>query len=60
MWNYYPVKIIGGTEVQINDKKHNLSPGNQKNLVDSAYITASSMNDMYNLDFGDMVQKTIY
>ena len=60
MWNYYPVKIKSGTEVQINDKKQNLSPGSQQILVDSAYITASSMNDMYKIDFRDMVQKTNY
>ena len=38
MRNSYPVKIIGGTEVEINDKKFNITPGIQKVLTDTPNI----------------------
>ena len=60
MWNGYPVEILGGTEVQINDYKYNITPGIQKVLVDSSYNTNKSMNDMDKVVFGDMLQKTDY
>ena len=58
MWNGYPVEILRGTEVQINDKKFNLTPGIQKMLVDSSYNTIKSIIDMKKVLFRDMLQKT--
>ena len=60
MWNGYPFEILGGTEVQINDDKFNITPGIQKVLVDSFYNTTKSMNDMDKVVFRDMLQKTDY
>ena len=34
MWNGYLVELVGGTEVQMNDNKFNITPGIQKVLVD--------------------------
>ena len=45
MWNGYPVKMSGGTEVEINDKKYNITPGIQKAFTNQSYNTAKSMND---------------
>ena len=36
MWSGYLVKILGGTEVEINDKKFNIIPGVQKVLTDTS------------------------
>ena len=58
--NGYLIKILGGSEVEINNEKHNITPGIQKVLVDSKYKTAKSMSDMEKLVFRDMLQKTIY
>ena len=58
IWNAYPVKIIGGTEVQIKDKKFNITPGIQNVLVDSPYNTIKSMNDMDKIVFRYKLQKT--
>ena len=60
MWNGYPIKILGGTEVQIIDNKFNITPGVRKLLVDSSYNTAKSMKVMDNVDLGDMLQKNVY
>ena len=58
MWNGYPVKIIGGTEVGINDKKDNLILGIKKVLVNISYKSAQLMNDEDKVAFRDMLQKT--
>ena len=58
MQNEYPIKIIGGTEVQIKDNIINITPGIQKVLIDSSYKTAESMNDMDKVVSRDMLQKT--
>ena len=60
MWNGYPVEILGGTEVQINDNKFNITPGIQKVIVDSSFKPNKSMNDMDKEVFRDMLQKTEY
>ena len=60
MWNGYPVKILGETEVQINDEKYKITPDIQNLLVDSSYMTAKSSNDMNKVVFGDTLQKTNY
>ena len=58
MWNGYPVKILDGTEVRINEIKYNITPSMQKVLIDSSYKTAKSMNDKDKVVFKDMLQKT--
>ena len=58
MINNCPIKMLSGTQVEINDKEHNIAPGIQKVLVDSKYKTAKSMNDMEKLFFRDILQKT--
>ena len=60
LWNEYPVEILAGTEIQINDKKFIITPGIQKVLVDSSYNTIKSMNDMDKVVFRGMLQKTEY
>ena len=60
MWNGYPVEIFGGTEVEINDNKFNITAGIQKVLVDSSFNTLKSMNDMDKVVFWDMLQKIDY
>ena len=60
IWNGYPIKILGGTEVQINDNILKKSPGIQKIIVDLTYKIAKSMNDKEKVVFGDMSQKTIH
>ena len=54
------MKILGGTEVEIKDKKHNKSSGIQKGLVHSTYKTAKSMNDKDKVAFRHLLQKTVY
>ena len=59
IWNGYPIKKLGGTEVEINNNKYNINPGIRKVLVDSEYKTAKSMTDMDNVVFRDHLQKEI-
>ena len=40
MWNIYPIKILRGREVEINDNKYNITPGLQKAFTDKTYKTA--------------------
>ena len=58
MLNNYPIKMLCGTEVEINDKEYNITPGNQIVFTDSSYNTAKSMNDMEKIVFRDTLQKT--
>ena len=44
MCKRYPNKILGGTEVEVNDEKYNITPGFQKVLVITSYNTVKSMN----------------
>ena len=60
MWSGYPNKTLGGTEVEINEKNYNLSPGIQKVLVKTSNNTAKSINDMDKVVFGDLLQKFKY
>ena len=60
MWNGYPVKILDGIEVQINDKNCNITPGIQKVFVGSSPNTAKSMNDMDKVVFRDILLKTSF
>ena len=47
-----------GTNVEINENKHNKSPGIRKVLVDQSYDTARSMTDNDKVIFRDILQKT--
>ena len=44
MWNGYPVKILGATEVEINYKINNITPGIQKILTDTSNIPMKKLN----------------
>ena len=60
MLNNLRIKSSGATEVEINNKKYNLSPGIQNVLTNKSYDTAESMNDNEKLVFRDFLQKTGY
>ena len=55
-----PAKMLHGTEVEINDRKYDISPGIQEVFTDTTYNTAKSMSDMEKLVFRDILQKTDY
>ena len=56
----FPIKMIGGTKVEINDNKYNITSGLQKAFTDKSYDTANSMNDMEKDIFRDILQKINY
>ena len=58
MLKNYPIKMLRGTEVEIDDKEYNITPAIQKVFTDKSYITAKSMNDMEKLVLRDILQKT--
>ena len=58
MLNIYPIKILHGIEVEINDTEYNITPSIQKVFTDTTYNTIKSMNDRDKLVFRDMLQKT--
>ena len=60
MINIYPIKMIGGTKVEINDSEYNIISGLQKVFTYKSYDTANSMNDTEKVIFTDILQKTIY
>ena len=60
MLNSYPIKMLSGSMVEINDKEYNITPAFQKVFTDTSYNTAKSMNDMEKLVFRDTLQKTDY
>ena len=45
MWNSYPVKMLRGTEVEINDKKFNITPNPQKVFTQTSNIPLRKLND---------------
>ena len=45
MWNGYPIEMIAGTELEINDKKFNITPVIQKVLTDTSNIPLKKLND---------------
>ena len=45
MWNGYPVKMLRGTEVEINDKKFNITPNLQKVFSQTFNIPLKKLND---------------
>ena len=60
MLNDLPVKSSGGTEVEIKNKKYNITPGIQKVFTDKPYDTEKSMSDAEELVFRDILQKINY
>ena len=60
MLNEHPVKMLGGTEVEINENKNNISQGIQNVFNDKTYETAKSMNDNEKVVFRDILLKTDY
>ena len=58
--NIYPIKMLRGTKVEINQNKNNISPGIRNVLVDQSYDTAKSFTDLDKLIFRDILQKTGY
>ena len=60
MINNYPIKMVGGTKVEINDDQYNITSGLQKVFTNKSYDTANSMNDMEKVIFRDILQKTNY
>ena len=45
MWNGYLIKIIAGTEVEINDKKFKLNPRIQKVITETSNIPLKNLKD---------------
>ena len=43
--NNIPIKSSGGTEVEVNNNKYNITRGIQNILTNKTYNTAKSMND---------------
>ena len=60
IWNGKSLKVLAGTNVQINEKKYDITPGCQKFLVNSSYDTLESRSDMDRLVFRDMSHTTDY
>ena len=58
MLNNYPIKMVGGTKVEINDNEYNITSGLQKLFTNISYDTANSRNDMEKVIFRDILQKT--
>ena len=60
MLNNHPVKMLGGTEVEINENKYNITKGIQNVFNDKTYETAKSRNDNEKVVFRDILLKTDY
>ena len=45
MWNGYPVKILRGTEVEINDKNFIITPNLRKVFTQTSNIPLKKLND---------------
>ena len=45
IWNGPPVKMVGGTEVEINDKKFNKTPNLQQVFTQTSGIPLKKLND---------------
>ena len=54
MLNNHLIKLLRRTEVEIIDKKFNITPGLQKVFTDQSYKTAKSMNDNDKVVFRDI------
>ena len=60
MLNNHPIKMPGGTKIEIDKNEYNITPGLQKVFTDTKYETAKSMSDMEKVVFRDILQKTNY
>ena len=60
MLNNHPIKMAGGTKIEIDKNEYNITPGLQKVFTDTKYETAKSMSDMEKVVFRDILQKTNY
>ena len=58
--NNYPIKMLGGTKIRINENEYNITPGLQRVFIDTKYETAKSMSDAEKVVFRDILQKTNY
>ena len=58
--NNYPIEMLRGTKIKINNKEYNITPGFQKVITDKTFDNAKSMNDKEKLVFRDFLQKTEY
>ena len=58
MWNSYLFKLIAGTEIDIDDKKVNITPGIQKVLTDTSNIPLKKLNDQDRKIFINIFLKT--
>ena len=60
MLKSHPIKMVGGTKVEINDIEYNITSGLQKVFTNKSYDTANSMNDMEKVNFRDILQEKNY
>ena len=60
MLNNEPIKMLGGTKIEIDKNEYNITPGLQKVFTDTKHDTAKSMSDMEKVIFRDILQKTNY
>ena len=60
MINNYPIKMIRGTKVEINDNEYNITSGLQKVFTNKSFGTTNSMSDTEKFIFRDILQKTDY
>ena len=60
MLNNIPNKTSGGIEVEVNNRKYNITKGIQNVLTNKTYNTAKSLNDNEKLIFRDFSQNTGY
>ena len=67
LWNGHPVQMIRGTEVEINDKKINITPNIQKDFTQTSNIPLKKLKDqeweiykniLETLDFGNYKPKS--
>ena len=58
--NNMPIKSPGGTEVEVKNKKYNITPGIQNALTNKTYKNAKSMNGNEKIVFRDFLVKTGY
>ena len=58
--NNHPIKMPGGTKIEIDKNEYNITPGLQNVFTDTKYETAKSMSDMEKVVFRDILQKTNY
>ena len=58
--NSYPIRMLRGTNVEVNENKYNLTPGLQKVFITQSYDSAKSMNKTVKLVFRDIIEKTGY